>query len=325
MSRTPLRVSFVGGGTDIPQYSDRHGGAVISASINKYIYVTIANHFYKDMINVRYSQSEESVKDIKDIKHPIVREALNLLRIRGGIQISSITEIPSKGTGMGSSSSFTVGLLKALHEWQGDSGITPTQLAEEAITIERYTLKEYGGKQDQYVAAFGGILFMEFKTDGTVSATRIKVDDVSKKNLNDHLMLVYTGGDRDSSELLKSQSEEFESHIDTYHMMKSLAHGMHISLLRRDWHSTGRYIDENWKLKRTLSSSVSTPRIEEIYDTAKRAGAEGAKLMGAGNTGFMLIFSKPDTHEPIMRLLRGLWSEPFTLTDEGSKIVYVGD
>ncbi|MEM1755637.1 MAG: kinase, partial [Thermoplasmata archaeon] len=167
-TRTPLRITFTGGGTDIPAYYRKYGpGAVVSATINKYIYVTVAKNFYRDEIRVSYSKTENAIKNVDDIQHPTVRESLKLLDIKSGIQIISITEIPSRGTGLGSSSSFLVGLLNALHAWRGEA-VSPKQIAEEAVKIEREILKEPGGKQDQYMAAFGGINLMEFFPDENV-------------------------------------------------------------------------------------------------------------------------------------------------------------
>ncbi|MEM2705885.1 MAG: kinase, partial [Thermoplasmata archaeon] len=184
ITKTPLRITFTGGGTDIPAYYRKYGpGAVVSATINKYIYVTVAKNFYRDEIRVSYSKTENAIKNVDDIQHPTVRESLKLLDIKSGIQIISITEIPSRGTGLGSSSSFLVGLLNALHAWRGEA-VPPKQIAEEAVKIEREILKEPGGKQDQYMAAFGGINLMEFFPDENVSVkpTLLKAED--RKMLN---------------------------------------------------------------------------------------------------------------------------------------------
>ncbi|MEM3333463.1 MAG: kinase, partial [Thermoplasmata archaeon] len=220
-TRTPLRITFAGGGTDIPAYYRKYGpGAVVSATINKYIYVTVAKNFYRDEIRVSYSKTENAIKNIDDIQHPTVRESLKLLDIKSGIQIISITEIPSRGTGLGSSSSFLVGLLNALHAWKGEA-VPPKQIAEEAVKIEREILKEPGGKQDQYMAAFGGINLMEFFPDENVSIRKI---DTNLDLLNENLMMFFTGIERDGTSIHSVQRTLVDKNLEKYNSARDLAY-----------------------------------------------------------------------------------------------------
>jgi len=241
-----------------------------------------------------------------------------------GLEIASFADIPSGGTGLGSSSSFIVGLLNALHAWKGEYAV-PEQLANEAIKIEREILKEHGGKQDQYIAAYGGLQFMEFNLNGTVTCRPITMSEESMEQLRRHLMLFYIGGERSSSGILKSQVEEADGHIEAYDKMKEIAYEMYKKLSNNKWESTGRFLDENWKLKRTLANGISNTKVDSLYEAAKAAGAEGGKLMGAGGSGFMLLFAKPERHDQIAKALGTVRQEPFNFTYQGSRIAYVGD
>jgi len=202
-TKTPLRITFTGGGTDLPQYYRNYGtGAVVSAAIDRYIYISVSRNFRKDEIRISYSKTENGLKNVNEIQHPTVREAMKLLDISTGIQIVSITEVPSGGTGLGSSSSFLVGLLNVLHTWIGET-VSPRQLAEEAVKIERNILGEPGGKQDQYIAAFVGVQYMEFERNENVTLKRISIKGLKLSELNDQLMMFYTGVERKSVDIHK--------------------------------------------------------------------------------------------------------------------------
>jgi D-glycero-alpha-D-manno-heptose-7-phosphate kinase len=323
MSKTPLRITFVGGGTDLSQYYSSYGtGCVISAAINKYIYVLVHKAF-DNKTRVRYSKTE-IVDNIEDIEHPTVREALKLLEITDGIDINVVADITDGGTGLGSSSAFLVGLLNALHAWKGEY-IGATRLAEEAVLIERGILKEPGGKQDQYIAALGGIQFLEFNKDETVVNTPIIMYEESRRRLEESLLFMYTGKQRKSTEILKKQSADISAHIASYNKMASLASEMFTSLIDNRWIDTGKYLHENWLLKRTLSEGISNEWIDSIYDRAMDSGALGGKLIGAGAGGFMLFFAPSDKHEEIIRALPELKQEPFEFEALGSRIIYIGD
>ncbi|MDE1851665.1 MAG: kinase [Candidatus Micrarchaeota archaeon] len=322
VSKTPLRITFTGGGTDLPQYYRKHGpGAVVSAAINKYIFITVSKHFHKDELRISYSKTENAVKKVEDIEHPTVREALKMLDIKSGIQITSITEIPSQGTGVGSSSTFLVGLLNALHAWLGETA-SPKQLAEEAVRIERGALKEPGGKQDQYMASYGGIKLMEFNSDDTVSIKPAILDQKQKNELNKYLLMFYTGNQRGSASIHAKQEKEVESHIKEYDRMRDLAYQTYDSLASGKWKDIGQLLNENWNLKKSLSNGISTSEIDGWYEAAMNAGAVGGKIMGAGGGGFFLFFADPSKHKAIQEALPGLQNEPFKFEMEGSKIVY---
>ncbi len=323
ITKTPLRITFAGGGTDLPAYYKEYGpGAVVSAAITKYIYVTVSNHFHKDEIRVSYSKTENAVKNINDIQHPTVRETLKFFDIKGGVQITSITEIPSQGTGLGSSSSFLVGLLNALHAWQGDN-TTPRKLAEEAVHIEREVLKEAGGKQDQYMAAFGGIQLMEFYKNGKVTLNPISISKVKKENLENHMLLMYTGKQRSSSAIHINQSSEIANHIIAYNKMRDYAYETTKLLKTGDIRSLGNIMNANWLLKKSLANGISNRKINEWYTHALGAGALGGKILGAGGGGFMLLIVEPNKHDQIIGTLTGLKKEDFKIEQCGSKIIHI--
>ncbi|MEM0137497.1 MAG: kinase [Thermoplasmata archaeon] len=322
-TRTPLRITFAGGGTDIPAYYRKYGpGAVVSATINKYIYVTVAKNFYRDEIRVSYSKTENAIKNVDDIQHPTVRESLKLLDIKSGIQIISITEIPSRGTGLGSSSSFLVGLLNALHAWRGEA-VSPKQIAEEAVKIEREILKEPGGKQDQYMAAFGGINLMEFFPDENVSVkpTLLKAED--RKMLNDHLIMLYTGIERDSTKIHNEQMNTVDDRVENYRKMVEIAYKTYNLFSRGKWEDLGYLLHENWMMKKELSNGITNEKIDEWYKRAIDAGAIGGKLMGAGGGGFLLFFISPEKRENLKNALRELPEEQFKFEPFGSRILYL--
>lgn len=323
ISRTPLRVTFVGGGTDLPAYYRDYGtGACIAAAINKYIYVNVHKRF-DSSIRIGYSKTE-IVDDPNKIQHPTVRESLKMLGLDGGVEITTMGDIPADGTGMGSSSCFLVGLLNALHAWKGEYA-TDTELAEEAVKIERDILKEPGGKQDQYIAALGGLQFMEFRKDGEVVTKPIIMSEDSREELHRHLLLFYTGIQRSSSAIHAKQATKIGERADEYGKMAYLAQKMFADLTRNRWETVGRYLQDNWALKKSLGDGISTPAIDKYYSKALAAGAEGGKLLGAGGGGFMLFFAPPERHRAIIKALPELRPEPFDFSYAGSRIIYVGD
>ncbi|MGC8496370.1 MAG: kinase [Candidatus Micrarchaeia archaeon] len=319
-TKTPLRITFTGGGTDLMDYYRNHGpGAVVSATINKYIYVTVARNFYREEIRVSYSKSEDKLKSIDEIQHPTVREALRLLDIKGGLQVVSITEIPSRGTGLGSSSSFLVGLLYALHTWLGEPA-TQEQLAREAFHIEREVLREEGGKQDQYIAAYGGIRLMEFNKDESVSMKPIVLKNDSRELLQSSLIMFYTGKERSSSAIHMEQAKHIEERLDVYDEMRGIAYKTYDAIAKCNIEELGALMDANWQLKKKLSEGISDPAIDSYYDKAMKAGAFGGKLMGAGGGGFLLFVAPKEKHTAIANVL-GLRQEPFKLDPLGSRII----
>lgn len=322
MTRTPLRLSFVGGGTDIPQYYKKHEfGAVVSAAMDRYIYVVVAKHFQNDKIKISYSRVESDLTDINRIKHPKVREALKLLDIPPGLQINVITEIPSKGTGVGSSSSFTVGLLNALHTWK-DEKVSKKTLAEESVEIERAILKEAGGKQDNYIATYGGIQYMRFNEDESVEMKEINISGSRIKELNRNLLLLYTNRQRSSASIHEKQADEVDLHIKEYNRMKELAKEQYAVLSNGSLADTGKLLHENWTLKTKLTNGISNNWIDGLYRTALKNGATGGKIMGGGRSGFLLLYAPKIRHSAILKALPELVPEPFSFDFDGSKVVY---
>ena len=323
MSRTPLRITFVGGGTDIPSYYREYGpGAVVSASINKYIYVAV-NKKFDSKIRVSYSVTE-MVDTVDEIRHPTVREALKLLGIDGGIEIVSISDIPSKGTGLGSSSTFLVGLLNALHAYKGEHA-SSLQLAEEAVKIEREILGEPGGKQDQYMAAYGGIQFMEFHQDERVSVKPVIMNEEMRAKLQSNLLLMYTGRERSSAEIHKVQASNVSSKVESYNLMKGMAYEMFDAMCNGATDEIGKLLHRNWEQKRLLADGITDRNIDSWYKAALSNGALGGKMIGAGGGGFLLLFASPDNHQKIVNALPELKQENFSIEYGGSRIIFVGD
>lgn len=323
ISKTPLRMSFVGGGSDLPAFYRKYGGAVVSTAINKFVYVTV-NEKFDDRIRLSYSKTEDA-KSADKVKHPLVREAMQMLGIRGGIEITSIADIPAKGTGLGSSSSFTVGLLNALHAF-ADRFVSAEKLAEESCTIEIERCGEPIGKQDQYAAAFGGFNLIQFNSDDSVSVEPIICKRETKHQLQENIIVFYTGITRSASALLKNQSAAMVSDKAKQKTMKKmveLTHVLKAELQKNNLEAFGEIIHENWELKRTLTQGVSNPAIDQWYDRARKAGAMGGKLLGAGSGGFLMFYAPQEKHEAITRALSDLRRTDLRFEAQGSKIIFV--
>ncbi len=322
MSRTPLRITFTGGGTDIPEFFMNYGnGAVINATINKYIYITV-NEKFDNLIRVSYSRTE-IVDSVNKIKHPVVREALKYLDIGKKIEIVSMSDIPSNGTGLGSSSTFTVGLLNALHAYKGEHA-SSSQLAKEAVDIERHILKEEGGLQDQYAAAYGGMNFIEFKRGSDVHVTPIITPDGTMDQLQSHLLLLYTNMERRSNHIHIDQKAQISTLHESYAKMSALSYKLKEEMNRGNYNDVGNLLNENWVEKRKLSSKISEGRIDALYEKAMENGATGGKLIGSGGGGFLLFFADPKYHKSISDGL-GLSQTSFRIVNRGSSIIFVGD
>ncbi len=322
MTRAPLRITFVGGGTDIPfYYEKRDYGAVVSSAINKYIYVTV-NRKFDDNIRISYSKTE-IVDSVDRIEHPTIRESLRLLGIENGIEIVSISDIPSRGTGLGSSSTFLVALLHALHSYKGEF-VSAEELAREAIRVEREILREEGGKQDQYIAAYGGTNLMKFRNDGSVEIVNAVSHDSNLKRVEESLLLLYTNRERSSTEIHKDQIENSSDKMNVYDEMKKLADGTLKAIWDGDLDMLGELVHRNWVMKRSLSSKISDGWIDEKYERALKLGAKGGKLVGAGGGGFLLLVAEPEKHENIAREL-GLGKVDFRFSQSGSRVIFVGE
>ena len=314
ITRTPLRVSLVGGGTDVPQFYQKSPGAVVSFAINKFIYVAV-NDKFDGQYRVSYSKNE-NVKSIEEIRHDLVRRALSTLRVKNGLEIVSIADIPGSGSGLGSSSAFTVGLVHALSAHLHGRSPKGGGLAELAYEIEAAAHPEIG-KQDPYAAAYGGLNFLHFNKKG-VSVKPMEIP----LGLTSHMLLLWTGMTRSASEPLQAQKRFFEGDgMEVGKEMARLASELHRQFVLGNYDLVGRYLNDNWKLKRSISSFVSTPEIDHWYVQAMDNGAIGGKVCGAGGGGFLLFFCNPDARQRIADVT-GLKKVDFEIEKEGSKIVY---
>ena len=316
-------MSFVGGGSDLPSFYRQHGGAVVSTAINKFVYLTL-NEKFDHRIRVSYSRTEEA-DTVAEIQHPLVRESMTLLGCPGGLEITSIADIPSKGSGLGSSSAFTVGLLHALHAYEGRD-TTPAQLAKEACAIEIDRCGEPIGKQDQYAAAFGGFNFIEFHADDSVSVEPIRCRRETLAALQDNTLMFYTGLSRSASAILKNQQEAVASSAakqQTLLNMVQLARDLKAELENNNVASFGEILHEGWEMKRSITGEISSGEIDAWYAAARRAGATGGKLLGAGSGGFLMFYAPREQHEAIAAALEELRRIPVQFEPEGSRIIFV--
>ena len=318
-TRTPFRVSFIGGGSDLKEFYSRAPGCVLSTSIDKYMYIFV-HPFFDKKIQIKYSKTE-LVENIKDIKHPIVREILSEFNLQG-VDINSIADIPA-GTGLGSSSSYTVGLLHALYAYRGEI-VSPKTLAEKACYIEIDVLNEPIGKQDQFAAAYGGLNIIRFIEDGSVKIEPIKMEEDAYKQLQKCLMMFYTGTSRSASEVLIDQKKNIISDKEKFNaqlMMTQMVEESKDCLVKSNLDQFGEKLDFNWILKRTLSKTISNSVFDDIYNLAKESGAIGGKILGAGGGGFFLFYCPPRYQDKLRFNLKDLKEVPFKFDKYGSKII----
>lgn len=322
ITRTPLRISFAGGGTDLPSYYRTHGGgAVTSAAIDRYVHVLVNPKFDRS-IRVAYSRTE-NVERLEELQHGLVREAMRLAGIHEALEVHTIADIPSEGTGLGSSSTLTVGLLNALYAQRGILK-GPAELAEEACRIEIDLLGGALGKQDHYIAAFGGVQHLEFRPDDSVRVAPIPLSTQDRERLSDHLSLFYTGITRRAEGLLQQQSERTGVNLEALARMRDLAGEARSAIAGNDLPRLGAILDEGWTLKRGLTEGISTGTIDDQYARAKAAGAWGGKITGAGGGGFLLLLHPPERSRQIADALSPMERFPVRVTPEGSRILFVG-
>ncbi|HZP89137.1 MAG TPA: GHMP kinase [Burkholderiales bacterium] len=322
ISRSPLRVSLGGGGTDLPSYYNAHGGFLVAAAIDKYVYINLHRRFVDGYL-IKYSRLEEA-STIDEIRHPIVRECLRLVGdLPKNLEITSMADIPA-GTGLGSSGSFTTAILKALHSLRKDL-IHPQQLAEQACHVELDILKEPIGKQDQYIAAYGGISCFEFRRDEPVKAYPLRISEETLYNLEDNLLLFFTGYSRAAGEILKEQDDKSKQGdaemIRNLHFVKELGYRSKDALESGNLIEFGRLMDVHWQNKRKRSASISNTRIDVWYDEAMKNGAAGGKLIGAGGGGFLMFYAIDKAG--LRRAMRGLGLREvrFRFDFEGTRMV----
>jgi D-glycero-alpha-D-manno-heptose-7-phosphate kinase len=322
ITRSPMRISLGGGGTDLPSYYRQHGGFVISAAIDKYVYITLHETFVPEVI-VKYSKMEV-VARAEDVKHPIVREALKLVNLGvPHIEIASMSDIPA-GSGLGSSSSFTTALLRALHSMKRDN-VSTRKLAEQACHIELDLLGEPIGKQDQYIASFGGVTCFEFRPDDRVNVTPLRLDPITLHNLEDNLALFFTNYTRDASAILKDQDvrskQGDQEMFRNLHCVKQLGYESKAAFESGDLRRFAEIMHVHWENKKKRSAGMSTGRIDEYYDLARKNGALGGKLIGAGGGGFLMFYTEDKTRLRRVMCDAGLREVRFRFDFEGTRVL----
>lgn len=324
ISRTPLRLSFVGGGTDFSGFYKDAGGAVVSTAIDKYMYVTV-NKRFDDEIRVSYSVTE-IVDHVDKLKHELIREAMKLTKVTKGVEITTIADVPSRGTGLGSSSALTVGALNALYAYKGIYA-SAERLAREACRVEIGLLKQPIGKQDQYIAAYGGIQHIEFHPNEEVWVDPVIVPWEIRKRLEENLMLFFTGMTRQAAAILGSQKSKIHQNNELLKRMKE-----QVAELRRclcdapkELDQFGRILHQNWLLKRQLADGISNRFIEDMYARAREAGVIGGKVAGAGGGGFLLLYCPKEKQNLVRSVLKEVKELKFCFEPQGSKIIYVSD
>lgn len=322
ITRTPFRISFVGGGSDMEDFYKIHPGAVLSTTINKYIYVSTHRYFEPGKFHIRYSRVE-TVDSVSAVEHPIVRRVLEKFAIKGGLEITSTGDIPS-GTGLGSSSSFTTGLIHNLYTLNHEYA-TKEQLSRDACEIEIKQLGEPIGKQDQYAAAYGGLNKLEFFSSGEVRVTPIHLTDDVSQTLQNNLLMFYLGNQRKSSVILAEQKINLRSKdgINILLEMTQLAGELENNLYHEDLRGFGQILHKNWLLKKRLASKISNGEIDALYETALCNGAIGGKILGAGGGGCFLVYCEEHNQEKLRRAMKPLREIPFRFENEGSKVVYI--
>jgi len=323
ITRTPFRISFFGGGTDYPEWYMKHGGAVLATSIDKYCYISCRHlpPFFEHKHRIVYSQIE-NVSEYNQIEHPSARAVLNWANITEGLEIHHDGDLPAR-SGLGSSSSFTVGLIHALQGLNGEIS-NKDSLAKNAIHIEQNIIKENVGSQDQISATFGGLNRIEFHQDGTFDVAPVILRNSRREELISHLMLFFTGFSRIASDIAKSKIENLKNRETELNRMKEMV-DEGISILQSTNQSLdtfGQLLDTTWKYKRTLSDRVTTPELDEIYSNAIKVGAIGGKIIGAGGGGFLLLYAKPERHAAIRERLNKLVHVPFKFDTSGSRVVF---
>jgi D-glycero-alpha-D-manno-heptose-7-phosphate kinase len=324
ISRTPLRMSFAGGGSDLRDYYKHGYGAVLSTTINKYVYITV-NKRFTDSIRVSYSQVEE-VKSVDEVKHNLVREALKKTGVKKGVDISYISDmLPAhEGSGLAGSSAIIVGTLNALYAYTGKH-TSANQLAEQACDVEIEILKHPIGKQDQYAVAHGGFNFIQFNADESVVVTPIIMPKETRQKLNRNLIAFHTGVNTRSDTVLTEQKKKTETNLEVLNSMVKLAEELRDALRAGNLTGFGTTLHKGWMSKKKLASNMSNSFIDECYDKAMKAGALGGKILGSGGGGFLLFYCEEKNQDKVRKALAGLKELPFKFEPEGSKIIYVGD
>jgi D-glycero-alpha-D-manno-heptose-7-phosphate kinase len=317
--QTPLRISFFGGGTDFPSFYKEEGGCVLSSAIDKYIFVTIKKRF-DNKLRIGYTMTE-MVDKVQDIQHELIREALRKTRIEQGVEVTTMGDIPSEGSGLGSSSTVTVGALNAMYTYSGEI-VQTERLAREACEIEIDLLGKPIGIQDQYIAAYGGLRFIEFCPNGDVISKKIRLSDYTRRKLNNNFILFFTGITRSSETILKEQKSNISSRLPTLRNMKQLAVQAYNELESGNIDAMGALLNEGWALKKQMAGGISNGTIDDIYQAALRAGASGGKITGAGGGGFLLLYCEHEKQDAVRQALNSLQEMTFQLEEDGTKVIF---
>jgi D-glycero-alpha-D-manno-heptose-7-phosphate kinase len=319
ITQTPLRISFAGGGTDVRAFYGQEGGAVVSTAIDKYIYVVIKERF-DSKIRVGYSRTE-MVDTVDEVQHELVRECLRKTGITHRVEIATMADIPSEGSGLGSSASVTVGLLNAMYTYQGVMK-TAEDLAREACEIEVDILEKPGGKQDQYIAAYGNVRLIEFSPDDTVKVEPVALSEDDRRRLGENLLLFYTGVTRKAASILSQQVKNTAGKMDVLRALKQQAYTAYEAISSKNFAQLGITLREGWEEKKKMAGAISNPDIDRLYETACNAGALGGKIAGAGGGGFLLLYCPPERQASVRGALRGHRELPFGLERDGTKVIF---
>lgn len=323
ITKTPFRASFAGGGTDLPAFYTKEDGMVVSMAINSFVYLAV-HRFFEKRIVLKYSETE-SVEQVDQIKHGLIRECLKIVGVDEPLEITSFADIPSKGSGLGSSSAFAVGLISALQALKG-LPVSPEQSAQLACEVEIGRLGEPIGKQDQYASAYGGMNAITFRADGTVGVEPIVLADEARRHMEEHLVMFYTGLVRSASEILVEQKKATESDDAKFALlsdMKGLAVTLKDALQKGDVDQLGPLMHEGWLMKKGLAAKISLPEIDGAYEAALAAGATGGKLLGAGGGGFLLFYCPPSKRTELIRRLTPLRVVPIRMELRGSRVAFL--
>jgi D-glycero-alpha-D-manno-heptose-7-phosphate kinase len=317
--QTPLRVSLFGGGTDFRPFFEEEGGCVLSFAIDKYIFITIKKRF-DQLLRIGYTRTE-MVESVDLIQHELIREAMRKTGICCGVEVTTMGDIPSAGSGLGSSSTVTVGALHAMYAYRGEM-VSAEQLAREACQIEIDILGKPIGEQDQYIAAYGGLRFIEFQPGGAVACRRLDLDAALRRRLNDQFLLFFTGTTRQATSVLEEQKRNINGRRATLRQMRDIAGVARAELLAGNLDALGCLLHESWELKKRLAGSITNGLIDELYAVARSAGAIGGKITGAGGGGFLLLYCPPEKQEAVRAALGHLQELPFQFEQDGTKIIF---
>lgn len=317
--QTPLRVSLFGGGTDFPAYYLEEGGAVLSTAIDKYIFVTLKKRFDRKL-RIGYTRTE-MVDSLDDIQHELIRESFRLTGIQEGVELTTMGDIPSEGSGLGSSSTVTVGALHAMYTFLHEL-VPAGTLAEQACYIEREILKHPIGVQDQYIAAYGGFRLIQFNPDGCITTHKVKLSPEKYRLLNQNLMLFFTGITRRTTTILSEQQANINQRKQTLAQMKEIAYTAYRQIETGNINQLGYLLHESWLLKQQLAGAISNQAVETMYQTARQAGAIGGKLCGAGGGGFLLLYCPYEYQATVRAALANYQELPFQMEADGSKVIF---